>query len=479
MKGLSISMVTTSSHSYTHIHPVDTIPKSLDINYAVDNTGTLIFGNIHKYLFCLKGGMPIPDLIDDFWIKNGKIYRIILKDIKFHSGSSLDFSDVQHSLETAIKTKTICYEKLSGIIGYDDFVAGRSKHLEGLKGLKGSRNFEIEIEEPDPLFQMKLSSPYFAIVPSTGPNTIGLGAYALESISDDMIVLKHSDKNRKIKKGVPKFVKCIYATKSDAIRRLKKGEVHDLMSYPIDEREAKEVDSIVRTKTIFTPRFYFLAISSRAINNQSDREALFSKIDRKQIIDNCFPGNSITDNIAPKEHFGHDSELRLNFSDKNDFFIDQEVSINIANGIGSEECLKKQLTEMLSPYCEKLVVSIANTSSRFDDWREGKLTMLLTYYQPYTSLDYFHIFNPSTNFTVGDHEDQETEQLIKTSNLPVMLTEKFEMAKKVNRQILKRSTVLPFFNSKNYVAYSNRYKKIDDTIPAFDIKFEDLILDTN
>ncbi len=154
-------------------------------------------------------GKTIPGLAKSWEAKDGgKVYHFVLEQgVKFHSGNELKASDVKFTFEYAIDPTRDGgggSSFLSGIVGYDDVMDGKTKELAGFK-IINDYEFEIEFTEPEIYFPeyCSVESLYIieqAAVEGKGENwwetmSAGTGPYKLEEFSMDekTVFVAHED----------------------------------------------------------------------------------------------------------------------------------------------------------------------------------------------------------------------------------------------------------------------------------------------
>ena len=147
-----------------------------------------------------------PDLCASFAMSNkGHRFSCRLRPgLRFHDGSLVDAAAAKRSLERSLNPKTPSPGASSyrGIVGYDEFRKGRSKHLRGIvaKGL----DLRIDLQSPDASFASRMSLGFAAPVcpnqgnfanPRKALKPCGAGPFRLHSFErGQRIVLRRFDR---------------------------------------------------------------------------------------------------------------------------------------------------------------------------------------------------------------------------------------------------------------------------------------------
>jgi ABC-type transport system substrate-binding protein len=166
--------------------------KSLDPAIA----GDTLTGEMVELLFAGlvdfdDRGQVVPDLAERFERSDdGLVYRFFLREgLRFHDGSPLTAADCKRTIDRALHPDTpssfaAFYDR---IVGFDDYQARKTDHLEGVT-VEGERVLAVRLREPDaaflPVFAMQALRP---VCPSAGDRyddtwqPCGAGPFKLDS----------------------------------------------------------------------------------------------------------------------------------------------------------------------------------------------------------------------------------------------------------------------------------------------------------
>lgn len=97
----------------------------------------------------------VPDLAERWTVEDeGRTYRFVLRQgVRLHDGEELTADDVKRSAERALhpSAPNPFSSYYSGLIGYDDFVAKKAEHLDGVR-VEGRYVVSYRLKEPDATF---------------------------------------------------------------------------------------------------------------------------------------------------------------------------------------------------------------------------------------------------------------------------------------------------------------------------------------
>lgn len=444
--------------SFTHIRPIPSLPENFNVYSTNDLFSMDVISKVHTTLFKLVDYTPMPELIEDFNVsEDQKIYTFILKNKKFHNGKLLNFGDVKYSLEQAIKNKVLGYKKLSLIKGFSDFENGKNKDLVGLTEGKSNNIFQIQLIEKSSSLIKTLTEFRFSIIPSDGDHKNGLGPYYIDRDTENEIVLKL---NKDFNSNLPDQVIYKKATKENAINGFLKNEFHDLLAYPITYNDTKKIKN-AHIQLTHIPRVYLLAINPFSYPDKSERSFILNQINKTLLIEKCYPQNDMAFSVIPPGFPGFipnqtPSENNVNFLK----FSKNELRIQIAKGVGNEECVFNFLNETFSHHY-KVKLEIVDTDVMNKNWINNKIDAFFAYIEAGSTFDFFQCFNPNSVITLGNFNDKKIGGMISTYEMTYDLEKKYKIAQEISIHILNQKTVLPIFFPKQYLVYHRKYRKIN------------------
>ncbi len=122
-----------------------------------------------------------PDLADRWDVRDeGKTVRFFLApEARFHDGTSVTADDVRWSLERMLdpaRTASWAANQFDRIVGYDDFRAHRSAHLEGLL-VVDEHTVEVHLTAPEATILQRFALGPASIVPRASFERLGRDAF--------------------------------------------------------------------------------------------------------------------------------------------------------------------------------------------------------------------------------------------------------------------------------------------------------------
>ena len=398
-----ICTISIIANAYEHIHPVPSLPKTSNIYESTEDVFTNhMFVQIHKSLFTLTAQKVMPNLISDFNVsREGNVYQFRLKHNTFHDGQILENADVKHSLELAIKKNVSGYEKLAIILGFHDFISGRSNELKGIVLLDNDMEFKIILKTPNYELVKSLTNFRFAITSRKGSVMNGLGEYKIGTFNQEKVVLES------VNMGGNSPSKVIYVQSSydNAIRLFKQGVYHDLFAYPVDKSALTQFKPFGKWNLIHTPRTYMFVANSNTLTDNNTRGVVFNNIDKKKIIQKCYSGNQPTVSIVPPGFLGFINKFKRK---RMTIDLPKKLHIGIALGVFREECVKSFLKSSFASLSD-IKISILDTAAALHAFDTNKMDMLFIYLESSDDFDFFQFFNPKSNFNLGVSEDSILE----------------------------------------------------------------------
>ncbi len=174
-------------------------PVTLDPHRVTDVNGARLCALLYDTLVVFdSAGRPKPLLCRRWRIsRGGRLYEFELRrNVTFHPGGApLTARDVKASFERLLSPRSRSPRRwvLDKIAGAADYMAGRSRHLRGVR-IIGDHRLEVELEEPFAPFLCMLAMPQAAVLPAGTPYETkgpppGTGPWRLLEYSMDEHVL--------------------------------------------------------------------------------------------------------------------------------------------------------------------------------------------------------------------------------------------------------------------------------------------------
>jgi len=158
-----------------------TLPASLDPLHLAGDDGDLVGACVFEGLTCWEGGDLAPALARQ-WVRDedGHRWRFTLRnEVQFHDNSRCDAAAVRQSLERLADPRQSRYAwLLSALVGWDDFVAGRARQIEGLD-VAAPDQIELRFASPVPDLPARLAMPVAAIARHRADGWVGTGPFQI------------------------------------------------------------------------------------------------------------------------------------------------------------------------------------------------------------------------------------------------------------------------------------------------------------
>ncbi|MBA2282864.1 MAG: ABC transporter substrate-binding protein [Acidimicrobiia bacterium] len=143
------------------LDPADASPESVSSAIAAD----LLFDGLTEVR---AGDAAARPALAARWdtADRGRTWRFTLRpDARFSDGSALTATDVERSIERVVRegVASLSGSRLEALLGYDDFVAGTTADLAGVRVADAS-TLEVQLEVPLATLPELLASPTFGVV---------------------------------------------------------------------------------------------------------------------------------------------------------------------------------------------------------------------------------------------------------------------------------------------------------------------------
>ena len=273
----------------------------------------------------------IPAVAESFTVSaDAKIYTFkIRKGIKFHKdecledGHELDAHDVKFTFDLAcsgLKVNHIGYLLVNRIKGGAEFNKNSTKSLpkNGVSGIKVIDDYTIEITLVNSFsgFENIVTHSSLGIFPKEAwdkyekdidKHAVGTGPFALESMTEDKIVLKRNNsywRSDEFGNQLPFLSKVIvtYAkdkksellafrnSTSDLVLEVPVEEIENTLGTLLEAQEGKNIKHKVESKSSMSMGYIAMAIDSKEFSDIRVRKAFNLAVDREVIVDEWLDG---------------------------------------------------------------------------------------------------------------------------------------------------------------------------------------------
>lgn len=239
--------------SAPYVKAIYSLPLTFDPAQMNDSASLTVSNLIYDGLLSFSETLEIRNELAESWSTSGdgrKLHFHLRPNAKFHDGTPITSQDVQASFERLIAKNSKVYTFYDCIEGAEEYHSGRAHRLRGIR-LVNAHEFEIRLKEPYPPFVSILAGATAKILPKAARDAdffrrpVGSGAFRIESISKDSIVLsaheRYAGKPAKIRRLVLRALDEREAIKEAAAASVADsvtGAIHDLASYPLSGNES-------------------------------------------------------------------------------------------------------------------------------------------------------------------------------------------------------------------------------------------------
>lgn len=304
---------TSGKHKDTIVYGISTSPSGVfnpllaDSKYD-DAVDSVVYSSLLKLD---KNQNVEPDLAESYKVSddNLKITFKLKKDLKWSDGQKLTAKDVEFTLKSLAHKdyQGANYNFVKSIVGAEDYNAGKSKEIQGVKVVD-----ESTIE----LTFVKAYSPALINIGTTGiipehiwkdvepakwktatdklKKPVGSGPFKLESFTEGSEV--KFVKNDNYYAGKPKTEKLVYKVVNDDTvgAELKNGgvDIADVSNLKDADRKELEKNKFVMKK-YSNNLFQYMGtnLRNKTLQDKNIREAFIYALDRKSMVDKLLEGN--------------------------------------------------------------------------------------------------------------------------------------------------------------------------------------------
>lgn len=325
---------------------------SLFPSSSADQYSSRIVSQVYESLLRVEPSSMkvVPSIAESFSVSDdAKVYTFkIRKGVKFHADECIpenhevDAKDVKFSLEMAcsgLKSNRISYLLVNRIQGAAEFNKKSTSSLpkSGVSGIKVIDDHTVQITLVNSFsgFENILSHSSLGIFPQEAwekygkgmsNHTVGTGPFALESMSDEKIVLSRNNNYwRKDEFGnqlpfLSKVIMTYTQDKRSELMAFRKAEIDLVLEIPVDEiehilgtlqeaQDGKNVKHKVESCPSMSMNYIAMAINSKEFSDVRVRRAFNMAINRDEIIDSYMEGEGWPANngfVPAMKNYPHD-----------------------------------------------------------------------------------------------------------------------------------------------------------------------------
>lgn len=299
-------------------------PKSLDPASSTDTYSGIILGLVYSNLVRFSdSGELILDAAKFYSVApGGRVYTFLLRqDARFSNGKPLTARDVVFSFER-LASKGLKSPRawlLNEVVGFEDFHAGKSKKLSGLK-IESDFKLRIELKRPFAPFLSMLAMPQLAIVSEdfvkSGTNlnesAMGSGPYKLTHWSREQDILLEGNPHFRKDGNLQAIYFKVITEPLTMMTEFRSKNLHIVEVPPHELGLVKKTRARLHGVNQYNLYFLGLNMESGVFASQDLRHALNYAIDRKKILNTVLRSQgSIATGPVPKGLSGYLSETRF------------------------------------------------------------------------------------------------------------------------------------------------------------------------
>ena len=464
-----IALFDGKSFSFTYNRPLPETVVLKDVSKIQDIYSFAISTQIHAPLFKLdENNIPYSYLVKHFEVSiDGLTYKFTLKDISFHDNEKLDSMIVLKSIEYYLLSREQTHEKLFSIAGAEEFSNGKNSHITGIVlNNHDSLSFIITLKYPDFNFIYKLADQRLSILKPSRDPKIGLGAYKIDNINNDTVILSKVRKTQSEYENTPnRIIYSLNIDKEKAISGFMENKYDDLSFYNLTQSDKEKIKPFAQYVTLYSPSVYTLILNANRIKNKNDRLQFFSAIDWDRLRYECYPNNNRAYSFMPPGFIGFKKEpsvLTKTYFEKiyNSKLqvanLKKNYKIMILKNLGSAECAKN-IFQIRNKKPSSWTVEITPLLELHDKWQKDKIDAVFIWLEDISPLSFWGYFNPNGSTLFGVPNDNKFIEIYKKFDKSRNLIDKEKIAIEMDDHILNLVTAFPVFHPTVIIAYSNRF----------------------
>ncbi|MBF0568675.1 MAG: ABC transporter substrate-binding protein [Nitrospirae bacterium] len=462
-------------------------PTTLDPAFIVDVQGGAIAAKIYNGLIRLDADMNVvPDIAESWQISPDlRTYTFKLRrDIKFHNGKPLTATDAAYSLTRVLSAETNSPNAwvLRNVDGAEDFLKGKSGTLTGVT-VADNYTIEITLRQPFEPFLKLLSMPAAYIVPAPAPGEtgglsliVGTGPFIVDKWEPDReIVLRKNDEYFDSPARVKGIYYKIIPEDLTAVTEFMLGNV-DVFEVTASAFSMFTKDKKYRAMLREGPglNVYYLGFNTSRppFDNPLLRRAIAHAIDRRKILETYFQNRgslavspvpnalkkyTLADSypfdrekakaLIKESHYSPSTKLRFYVTAAQESVDIAEIIVSYLKDAGIEAEIR---TLEWSAY--KSAINNGDTDMFWLGW--------IADYPDAENFMYplYH----SSNFGAGGNRTRytnaEVDKLIETGRKTANDTEREQLYKTAEEQILRDAPAVYFWQNRGFTAVAPRIK---------------------
>lgn len=285
----------------------------------MDTYTPAIANQIYDRLFDIDEFNIVKPKLVSTWETNtdGTIYSICLKNnVLFHNNKPLTSNDVVFTIKRVISKKSFLSHEFSIIKGAQEYQDGRNNTVSGLQVISPTC-LAITLVKNYPLFINMLAISGTEILPDKLDeknehdfflHPVGTGPFNVIKFEPGQYVELAA--HEKYFLGKPKLSILIYekTTSDNAMHGFNKGYYQDLERFDPQTTELSVNYSVIKTPISKTDTLIF-NIKRFPFDNLHFRRAISYAIDKKTLVNSCFPGNIIARGYIPPGLAGYNKNM--------------------------------------------------------------------------------------------------------------------------------------------------------------------------
>ncbi|MBI4668496.1 MAG: ABC transporter substrate-binding protein, partial [Elusimicrobia bacterium] len=304
-----------------------------------------------------------PDLSDGWTYDiDSRIFKFRLKSgLTFHDGSPVGADDVIFSFHEWAKKDALDSDLLLPIEGVKEFREGLSPTIRGIRKID-ALGFEVTLDHWVDYFIRNLSIPRFVVFPKNFRNRsrkeylkspVGTGPYRLVLSQQGIKKYERFDRYH-LGRPLTEKINIVRMTEAEARQAYQEGRVDNLLLYQISNADNLQTpDSVIERAANKTTILFIMSTAQPALRDRFLRQYIVQQINKKKIVDSCYPDDSIADNIIPPGLMGSrlspakEGPLQPKFPTSIRSFRNESsfLQIYLSEHTGND-CLKRSLAAM-------------------------------------------------------------------------------------------------------------------------------------
>lgn len=397
-----------------------------------------------------------PALAISWGLINDNTWEFRLRpNVYFHDGTSLDFADIEASLDRA-KTKSDSQQiellsSIAEVVQIDEF------------------RFRIETFEPDPLILQKLAQ--IMIIPSAYKDSeelpvIGTGSYQFsEWKKGDRIELKRYDSYWGTKPLFENVEMISRGDKAERVRMLVHGEADFLAFVPQElVEEIKSYGFEIATIPSLEVQFLILNMQSKYFSDREAREAFSLAIDQESLVEELGENVLTVTQFVSSGVFGFNPEIvdgKYDAKRSKEIFVAKEMTnstihFHLPKGL---DLLGEHVRKQLSDAGINVIVSYLDSADFVKSIFSGKADIYFLAFKSDLgdSSEFLNsIAYSNGDFNIGNYENEMVDKLIESALIDLDEVSRRDSLQEIMRIIVEEDIIgVPLFEYETVYAFSD------------------------